>query len=232
MSKKLPRGIIMPEKLKKNFIFSSIPAALFLLLILLVKTVDVKPIGPMSSEIGLASLNGFMFKLLGESTFWYKLTELLGYFAILVVLAFGALGVYQLVTKKSIKKVDMSLIALGGFYVLVAVVYAFFEVVVVNYRPVILDSGLEASFPSSHTVLTVCIMATAAIQLKRRISDKKAAKIAQWVCFGIAAVTVIGRLLSGVHWFTDILGGLLISAALVMLYYSVLKYLDFRRTGK
>ena len=222
----------MPEKLKKNFIFSGIPAALFLLLILLVKTADVKVIGPMGSEIGLASLNGFMFKLLGESTFWYKLTELLGYLAILVALAFGALGVYQLIKQKSIKKVDMSLIALGGFYVLVAVVYAFFEVVVINYRPVILDSGLEASFPSSHTVLTVCIMATAAMQLKRRIADKKAAVIAQWVCIGIAAVTVIGRLLSGVHWFTDILGGLLISATLVMLYYAVLKYLDFKRLGR
>ncbi len=222
----------MPEKLKKNFIFSGIPAALFLLLILLVKTADVKAIGPMGSEIGLASLNGFMFKLLGESTFWYKLTELLGYLAILVALAFGALGVYQLIKRKSIKKVDMSLIALGGFYVLVAAVYALFEVVVINYRPVILDSGLEASFPSSHTVLTVCIMATAAMQLTRRISDKKAAGIARWVCIGIAAVTVIGRLLSGVHWFTDILGGLLISAALVMLYYSVLKYLDFKRLGR
>ena len=222
----------MPEKLKKNFIFSGIPAALFLLLILLVKVADVKPIGPMGSEIGLASLNGSMFKLLGESTFWYKLTELLGYLAILVALAFGALGVYQLIKRKSIKKVDMSLIALGGFYVLVAAVYALFEVVVINYRPVILDSGLEASFPSSHTVLTVCIMATAAMQLKRRIADKKAAEIAQWVCIGIAAVTIIGRLLSGVHWFTDILGGLLISAALVMLYYAVLKYLDFKRLGR
>ena len=222
----------MPEKLKKNFIFSGIPAALFLLLILLVKVADVKPIGPMGSEIGLASLNGSMFKLLGESTFWYKLTELLGYLAILVALAFGALGVYQLIKRKSIKKVDMSLIALGGFYVLVAAVYALFEVVVINYRPVILDSGLEASFPSSHTVLTVCIMATAAMQLKRRIADKKAAVIAQWVCIGIAAVTVIGRLLSGVHWFTDILGGLLISATLVMLYYAVLKYLDFKRLGR
>ena len=222
----------MPEKLKKNFIFSGIPAALFLLLILLVKVADVKKIGPMGSEIGLASLNGSMFKLLGESTFWYKLTELLGYLAILVALAFGALGVYQLIKRKSIKKVDMSLIALGGFYVLVAAVYALFEVVVINYRPVILDSGLEASFPSSHTVLTVCIMATAAMQLKRRIADKKAAEIAQWVCIGIAAVTVIGRLLSGVHWFTDIFGGLLISAALVMLYYAVLKYLDFKRLGR
>ena len=222
----------MPEKLKKNFIFSGIPAALFLLLILLVTVADVKPIGPMGSEIGLASLNGSMFKLLGESTFWYKLTELLGYLAILVALAFGALGVYQLIKRKSIKKVDMSLIALGGFYVLVAAVYALFEVVVINYRPVILDSGLEASFPSSHTVLTVCIMATAAMQLKRRIADKKAAEIAQWVCIGIAAVTVIGRLLSGVHWFTDIFGGLLISAALVMLYYAVLKYLDFKRLGR
>ena len=36
------------------------------------------------------------------------------------------------------------------------------------------------------------------------------------------AFMVVGRLLSGVHWFTDIIGGILLSAGLVMIYDSLI----------
>lgn len=105
--------------------------------------------------------------------------------------------------------------------------YLFFEQVVINYRPVLLGEELEASYPSSHTILVVCIMDTAAMQICRLFSDKKKLYLGmKCVSILLIVVTVIGRLLSGVHWFTDIVGGLLLSGALIVLYRAVIVYLE------
>jgi undecaprenyl-diphosphatase len=122
---------------------------------------------------------------------------------------------------------------LGAFYALVICCYVFFEVVVINFRPVLVEGQLEASYPSSHTVLTVCIMGTAALQLHRLLQNKKPLRIgAEILAVLIAGVTVVGRLLSGVHWFTDIVGGLLLSAALLVLYVAVSKYVDRKKNAE
>ena len=204
---------------KKALIRAAMLFAAFVLFTVLVRVVDVRPIGPEGSEVGFSALNLFVFRLFGVHTVWYHVTDWLGVAAILTAFAFALTGLCRLVKRKSLRKVDRPILALGGCYLLVIACYAFFERVVINCRPVILGQGPEASYPSSHTMIVVCIMATAAIAFRELHPEKKR------LCRGVEvlsallmAVTVAGRLISGVHWFTDIVGGLLLSSALVELY--------------
>ena len=211
------------KKLKNNALISLSLAGIFLLafllLTILVKTVDVQAIGPNGSKIGLASLNGAVFNAIGENVLFYNITEFLGLLPFAVAGVFAILGVCQAIKRKGIKKVDLEIYILGAFYVAVIAAYILFEIVEINYRPILVDGTLEASYPSTHTMLAVCIMTTAIIELHRLIKNKKALLIAaDCLCVAIAAAIVIGRLLSGVHWTTDIIAGLLLSGALISLY--------------
>lgn len=217
------------KKMQKNFMITGVLFCAFVLYTIAVKLVDVQAIGPENSSVGFATINKAVFTALGQHSFWYQVTEITGILSLLVAGAFGLLGVAQLITRKSVAKVDTDIIILGGFYVLVMVFYALFEVLVINYRPVILDEGLEASFPSSHSMLVFCIMITAIMQFRSRIPDKKVLLVAEIVSVVIIVVTVLGRLVSGVHWFTDIIGGVLLGAALVMLYYSTVKFAKYKK---
>ena len=221
------------SKSKKMF---GITAGLFLLFIvftLMVLVVDVQPIGPEESKVGFATINQFVFGCLGVNILWYEITDWLGLLAVLFALFFAVLGLVQLVKRKNLWKVDYEIILLGMFYILVAVSYLFFEIAIVNYRPVMMDNSLEASYPSSHAMIVICIMATAMIEFRKLFADKKALRaVLNTVSAAIILITVIGRLLSGVHWFTDIIAGVLLSSALVMLYYASVIYIDEKQKEK
>lgn len=217
----------MQRKSKPYFIMTGILFMAFIAFTILVKTVDVRPIGPQRSSVGFAAVNQFFFEQLGTSRFWYVVTSWLGFVAVAVIFGFGVLGLVQLIRGRSLQKVNERILLLGGFYFVVLAVYAVFEFVVVNYRPVILTQELEASYPSSHTMLIVCVMVTAMMQCHHYLKGKKAL-LAACDAAAVAAslLTVVGRLLSGVHWFTDIVASLILSAALVMLYAAALKYIE------
>ena len=195
--------------------------AVFVLWTVLVSVVDVRAIGPNGSSVGFATLNGYVHDLTGVNMRLYSITDWLGLVPIGVALGFAMLGFVQWIKRKSLFKVDRGILALGGFYVAVMAVYILFEIVVINYRPVLIDDYLEASYPSSTTMLVMCVMPTAMMQLHARI---KSDVFRRCVLISIAAFTafmVIGRLASGVHWLTDIIGGALVSAGLVITYASV-----------
>ena len=192
--------------------------AAFGLWTVLVRTVDVRSIGPQGTAVGFAAVNGWFHRLTGVRLFLYTLTDWLGLVPLAVVLAFGLLGLAQWIRRGMLRKVDRSILVLGFFYLVVLAAYAFFEVLVVNYRPVLMEGCLEASYPSSTTLLVLTVMPTAGMQLRRRL---RSGVLKRAILAAITAFTlfmVLARLLSGVHWLTDILGGCLLSAGLVMLY--------------
>lgn len=205
-------------KTRNNLLAGVLLLILFGGLLFAVVKVDVKPIGPEGSVVGLASVNGYVKELLGSNEFCYKLTEYLGYASLLVAAGFGLLGLVQLIKRRSIFKVDKDLYLLGAFYILVIATYLLFEKVVINYRPVILDEGLEASFPSSHSMLVVAVMGTAAYQIALRVKPGISRGCLIGLTFFVTILMIAGRLLSGVHWFTDIVAGVILADAYVMLY--------------
>ena len=145
----------------------------------------------------------------------YTVTDWLGLIPVFVCLMFGGIGFVQLMQRKKLLKVDRDILLLGIYYLLVIFGYLVFEMIPINYRPTLIEGRLEASYPSSTTLLVLTVMSSAVIQLRRRVirSPLRNALIAFSMIF--AALMVLGRLISGVHWLTDIIGGCLLSAALI-----------------
>ena len=193
----------------------------FLMWTVAVCVVDVQAIGPQGTAVGLAAVNGLFHRLTGVHMALYTVTDWLGLVPLAVVMGFGCLGLVQWVKGKRLRKVERSILVLGGFYLAVLAAYGLFETVVINYRPVLINVNLESSYPSSTTMLAMCVMPTAMMQLQGRIQNRT---LRRWILLLMGAFTafmVIGRLLSGVHWLTDVIGGALLSAGLVMLYAAV-----------
>ena len=185
----------------------------------LVQVVDVQPIGPQGSSVGLATVNRFVHRLTGVHLSLYTVTDWLELVPVAVAAGFALFGLVQWVKRKSFLKVDASILALGGCYIVLAATYVLFEAFVVNYRPVLINGCLEASYPSSTTMLVTCVMPTAILQLRARIKREALKRCLTSAISVFILLTVTGRLLSGVHWLTDIVGGMLCSGALVMLYH-------------
>ena len=214
----------MKKETKKNFGIAAILLGAFVVWTAAVRLVDVQPIGPQGSAVGFATINGWVYDLTGVHMALYTVTDWLELVPFSVAMGFALLGLIQWIKRKHLRQVDFSILVLGGFYLLVMAAYVLFEVLVINYRPVLINGHLEASYPSSTTMLVLCVMPTAIMQLNARIKNQT---LKRWVGFGITAFVVfmvIGRLLSGVHWFTDIVGGALFSAGLVMLYHSIISF--------
>lgn len=216
------------RKLNRKYGKAAISFALFILTIALVKCVDIDAVGPAGTSIGLSHLNKAVHDLIGVHMFWYQVTNLLGFWAILCGAIFACIGLKQLIERKSLKQVDAKILALGGLFVLLGIIYVLFEKVVINCRPVLMEGETvpEASFPSSHTVLAFVIFGAIAMMLKDYLQDKRLVSMLQNACLVLILVSVIGRLISGVHWFTDILGGIFLSYALLMVFSGLLEKLD------
>ena len=211
------------SKNKENLLKTVFLFLLFVLFTLIVKFVGLSSIGPGKSEVGLAFINEWFHNLFGFNNLFYKLSKYLGYLPFLFVLFYGCLGLKQLIDKKSLKKVDKKIIYLGCFYVLMGLFYIFFEKVIINYRPVLLEGDLEASYPSSHTILAVCICISS-IMMNRYYLKKDLLKYVNVSTAVLMLLIVVGRLFSGVHWLTDIVGGLLLSSALCYLFFTFIHW--------
>ncbi len=204
----------------KKFLKSYVFFFFFILYSLWIRLIDVQPLGPEGSRIGFASLNVAIHEFFGMHLFWYKLTQVLGYVAILLAAVFALLGFIQLIKRKSLLKVDKNLLMLGVVYILMVLLYVLFEKIPFNYRPVILDpaEGLEPSYPSTHTLLILTVFGTAIQLAGDYIKNPKLLLTVKILALIIMALTIVGRLVCGVHWFTDIGGGVLLSLFLISFY--------------
>ena len=200
--------------------------ASFVLWTVLVLTVDVLPVGQNGTDIGFASLNVWFHHLTGVHMKIYTITDWLGLVPIVVCAGFGLFGLAQWIRGRSLKKVDPDLLLLGGYYILVIFGYLLFERIPINYRPIPINGAMEVSYPSSTTLLILSVMPTLKFQIDRRASRIEAKRLTTLFVILFSAFMVLGRLVSGVHWLTDIVGAVFLSVGLYLLYCASVAMLD------
>ena len=190
----------------------------FIVWTILVCFADVQAIGPRQTTVGLATLNGLVRYRIGTNLLLYKITDWLSCIPLGIAAGFAVCGLVQWWQRKKLLLVDRNILLLGGFYAAVLALFLLFEVMAINYRPILIGGETEASYPSSTTVLVLCVIPTAWMQWRTRIRKLafKCALLSVLICF--ATGMILGRILSGVHWITDIIGGGLLSTALVIIY--------------
>ena len=199
---------------------------LFILWTVLIRCVDVQPVGPEGTKVGFAAWNVRLHDLTGVHMFLYTITDWLGLVPIFICGCFGIIGLCQWIQRKKLFRVDPDILLLGVYYLLVIACYLFFEMIPVNYRPILIDGYLEASYPSSTTLLVLSVMPTMKFQADRRCKKQPLGYLATAFVFLFSAFMLIGRLMAGVHWATDIIGSVLLSAGLFLLYCAAVAYTD------
>ena len=206
------------ERGKRNLSAGLVLLAAFVLWTIMLQYVDVQPAGPHGTEIGFGTVNVWFHQITGVHMAIYTLTDWLGLVPVFICLCFGIMGMIQSVKRRSLRNVDSDIILLGVYYVLVILCYLVFEMVPINYRPILINGVLEASYPSSTTLLVLCVMPTLKFQVDRRSVSGMLRKAVTIFVIVFSAFMVIGRLISGVHWATDIIGSVFLSSGLFMIY--------------
>lgn len=213
-------------KEKRNLLTGASLIAAFVIWTVLIQCVDVQPVGQKGMKIGFATFNVWFHQLTGVHMSIYTVTDWLGLVPIFICMCFGVLGFVQLVKRRSLLRVDPDITILGVYYVIVIACYLIFEMIPINYRPVLIEGRLEASYPSSTTLLVLSVMPTLAFQIDRRVTNPTVRMAAMVFTVAFSAFMLIGRLFAGVHWATDIVASVLLSAGLFMLYQSAVMYAD------
>ena len=219
----------MKEKEKKDLLTGIGFLSAFILWTILIQCIDVQEVGPNGTKIGFAAFNVWFHRLTGVHMALYTVTDWLGLVPIFICLCFGVLGFSQLIRRRSLFRVDPDLLLLGVYYGLVIMAYLIFEMIPINYRPILIGERLEASYPSSTTLLVLSVMPTLIFQMKHRSSKPSSLKAASLFASVFSVFMVIGRLFSGVHWATDIIASVLLSTGLYMLYRASVQFSERKK---
>ena len=211
----------MKQNEKRMFLWGSVYVVGFAVWTAMILLIDVKPLGQGGTNIGFATWNLWFHQLTGVHMIIYNITDWLGLVPIFVCVMFGIMGLIQLIQRRSLRKVDYDIIILGIYYVIVIAAFILFEMIPINYRPILIEGVMEASYPSSTTLLVLSVMPTFIFQANRRLKNEVRKKMITISTMVFSVFMVIGRLIAGVHWFTDIVGGVLLSAGLFYIYKAV-----------
>lgn len=208
----------MKQNTLTKFLAAAVVLLLFVLFTVCLTGVDVRPVGPQNSYVGFASLNDWVFKHIGTSEIWDKITDVIALLAMALAAAFAGTGLWQWIKGKSLKAVDPCLIVLGIFYIMMVAFYVAFEFIVINYRPVLVDGALEASYPSSHTFVALFIFFSGLPVVNRLVKKQTWRMWINLLLIVLSVVMIVGRVLSGMHWTTDVLGAFLLALGMALLY--------------
>lgn len=214
---------------KKLFSVGLILIAVFVFWTILILTVDVQPVGVNGTVVGFATLNCSFHNMTGVNMTIYHITDWLGLVPLFCCMIYGAVGFVQLLQRKSLLKVDIDILLLGVYYVIVIFGYLIFEMIPINYRPILIDGRMEVSYPSSTTLLVLSVMPTVIFQINRRIKNRVVRRIITPSTILFSLFMLIGRTIAGVHWLTDIIGSVFLSAGLFLIYYANVLRLDKKR---
>ena len=207
------------KKKEKNTLIRAIGLlAAFAVWTLLIQTVDVQPAGVKGTDIGFAGLNTWFHQLTGVHMNLYTITDWLGLVPAFGCMVFAVLGLGQLIWRKSLLEVDPDILLLGVYYIVVIGCYLVFEMIPINYRPILIEGRMEASYPSSTTLLVLAVMPTLVWQVRNRAGLAKYRRPLCLAATMFSVFMVAGRLISGVHWLTDIVGAVLLSGGLYGIY--------------
>lgn len=216
----------MKKNGKRIMLLGGVLVAAFVVWTLLIQIVDVQPVGQNGTDIGFATFNCWFHKWTGVHMTTYTITDWLGLVPLFICMVFGMIGLVQLIKRRSLLKVDYDIIVLGVYYILVMFGYVIFEMIPINYRPILINGFMEASYPSSTTLLVLGVMPTLVEQMNRRLKNAVLKRSIMVFTVLFSAYMVIGRLISGVHWFTDIVGSIFLSMGLFYIYKAVVILLN------
>ena len=208
----------MKKNGKKLLFLGSIFIGGFIIWTLLILKVDVQPLGASGTNIGFSKINCLFHELTGVQMKIYNITDWLGLVPIFICMVFGGIGLDQLMKRRSLLKVDYDIIFLGIYYMIVISGYLIFEMIPINYRPILIEGIMEVSYPSSTTLLVLGVMPTVVEQVNRRTEKKTVKMVVKTLAIVFTAFMVVGRLISGVHWLTDIVGSIMLSVGLFCSY--------------
>ena len=211
----------MKTKGMKKLISGIVFIISFAIWTILIQIIDMQPIGANGTNIGFATINSWFHSLTGVNMTLYTITDWLGLVPIFICMFFGLVGLIQLIKRKNLLKVDFDIIILGVYYVIVILCYLIFEMYPINYRPILINGFMEASYPSSTTLLVLCVIPTLVFQCNQRVKNITLKRFITIFTVAFSVFMVVGRLISGVHWLTDIIGSCLLSAGLFYTYKGI-----------
>ena len=210
----------MKKNGKRLLFLGSIFIGVFIIWTVLIQMIDVQPLGVNGTNIGFSKINCWFHQFTGVHMEIYYITDWLGLVPVFICMIFGGIGFVQLMKRRSLLKVDFDIVFLGIYYVIVIFCYLIFEMIPINYRPILIGELMEVSYPSSTTLLVLCVMPTLIEQVDRRLESVIFKKIIKAFVICFSALMVFGRLISGVHWLTDIVGSIMLSLGLFCIYKS------------
>jgi undecaprenyl-diphosphatase len=191
---------------------------LFIILMLLLN-VDKAVIAESGKEVGLSHINNLVSYSYKENIDF--MTDLLMYITFTVVVFEAGLGLYQLIKGKSLFKVDIEIIIFGIALVVMVALWLLFDYVIkINVRP---THEAEGSFPSTHVLITTFLALASHAFICYQYENKFAKYGSLLIAVSIIALVLFGRVASGMHYITDVTGGLFLGLALYFCTFGIIK---------